>query len=46
MTVAYSWQILGVSAALIVGGLLVLKVASEIFDRKTREIEERRAAGE
>ncbi len=46
MTVAYAWQILGVSAALIVGGLLALKVASNIYDRKTREIEERRAAGE
>lgn len=46
MTVAYAWQILGVSVALIVGGLLALKIASEIYDRKTREIEERRAAGE
>ncbi|WP_156655635.1 DUF2897 domain-containing protein [Methylobacterium platani] len=46
MTIAYAWQILGVSAALITGGLLALKVASDIYDRRTREIEERRAAGE
>ncbi|MFE1601454.1 hypothetical protein [Methylobacterium sp. ID0610] len=46
MTVTDAWQILGVSAVLIIGGLLALKVASDIYDRTTREIEERRAAGE
>ncbi|BCM87054.1 hypothetical protein [Methylobacterium indicum] len=46
MTTAYAWQILGVSAALIAGGLLALKVASDRYDRKTREIEQRQAAGE
>ncbi|MGX7703304.1 hypothetical protein [Methylobacterium sp. Gmos1] len=46
MTVTYAWQILGVSAALIAGGLIALKIASDVYDRKTREIEERRAAGE
>ncbi|MET7241812.1 hypothetical protein ABZT49_00425 [Methylobacterium sp. EM32] len=46
MSVTDAWQILGVSAALIVGGLLALKVASDVYDRKTREIEQRRAAGE
>ncbi|MGE7416355.1 hypothetical protein [Methylobacterium tarhaniae] len=46
MTTAYAWQILGVSTALITGGLLALKVASAFYDRKTQEIEERRAAGE
>ncbi|WP_203157889.1 hypothetical protein [Methylobacterium aquaticum] len=46
MTTPYASQILGVSAALIAGGLLALKVASDRDDRKTREIEQRQAAGE
>jgi hypothetical protein len=46
MTITYAWQILGVRAALIAGGLLALTIAPDVYDRKTREIEERRAAGE
>ncbi|WP_162596313.1 hypothetical protein [Methylobacterium sp. 17Sr1-1] len=37
MTVTTAWQILGVSAALIVGGLLALMIASDTVQARMRK---------